>query len=149
MLEQGAPAPDFTAITTGGNEVSLHDYRGRKVVLYFYPQDDTPGCTREACEFRDTKENFDAANAVVFGVSMDDDAAHQAFTQKYSLNFPLIVDADGAICDAYGVARSGTWAKRVTFLIDEEGTIEKVWESVNPTGHASEVLDAIAARAEE
>ncbi len=143
MLQPGTPAPDFTATTTGGTTVSLHDYTGRKVVLFFYPQDDTPGCTREACGFRDSKEDFDAANAVVFGVSMDDDASHQAFTRKYNLNFPLIVDADGAICEAYGVSRKGTWAKRVTFLIDEKGTIEKTWDEVDPTDHAAEVLDAI------
>jgi peroxiredoxin Q/BCP len=142
MLEAGAHAPDFTAITTGGKEISLHDFRGRKVILYFYPQDDTSGCTREACDFRDARPRFDEANAVILGVSMDDDASHQAFTEKYSLNFPLIVDTDGAICDAFGVSRNGTWAKRVTFLIDENGIIEKTWDQVSVVGHADEVLAA-------
>jgi peroxiredoxin Q/BCP len=147
MLNTGDKAPDFTAETTSGSTISLHDYFGRNnVVLYFYPKDDTSGCTREACEFRDTKPEYDAANAVILGVSQDDQVAHQAFTDKYALNFPLIVDEGGEICDLYGVPHRNGMPARVTFLIDTDGIITKVWEDVNPTGHAAEVYREIAAR---
>jgi peroxiredoxin Q/BCP len=143
MLSQGDKAPDFTAVTTTGTTVSLHDYFGRNnVVLYFYPEDDTGGCTAEACEFRDSKVEYDGSNTVVFGVSTDDQASHQAFTAKYDLNFPLLVDTDGAICDAYDVPHD-PWPKRVTYLIDTDGMIARVWEQVNVRGHAAEVLGAV------
>jgi len=146
MLQPGTPAPDFTATTTTGATISLHDYQGRNnVVLYFYPEDDTSGCTVEACEFRDARTDYDTTDAVVLGVSGDDQAAHQAFTDKYMLNFPLLVDSDGTICDVYGVPRNGTYPARVTFLIDTDGIIRKVWESVKPRGHAAEVLEEIKA----
>lgn len=147
MLKQGDTAPDFTAVTTAGNTLSLHDYLGRNnVVLYFYPEDDTPGCTKEACEFRDARMSYDSSDTVVLGVSMDDQDAHQAFTDKYSLNFPLLVDTDGKICEAYDVPRhEGRYPKRVTYLIDTDGKIARVWESVVPTGHAAEVLEAVQA----
>lgn len=147
MLQPGDKAPDFTATSTTGEEISLHDYAGSKsVVLYFYPKDDTPGCTHQACEFRDARSDYDAADAVVLGVSTDDQASHEAFTSKYSLNFPLLVDSDGTICDLYGVPRNGDFAARITFLIAPDGTVEKVWEKVNVVGHAADVLDAIKER---
>ncbi len=145
MLEQGQQAPNFTAVTTDGDTVSLDSNRGHYVVLYFYPKDDTPGCTREACAFRDTHADYRAANAVVYGVSADTRESHQRFAEKYSLNFPLLVDHDGEICDAYGVERGATGnPKRVTFLIDPEGTIARVWKSVDVNEHAAKVLSAIA-----
>jgi peroxiredoxin Q/BCP len=144
MLKAGDKAPDFSATTTDGNVISLHDYFGRNnVVLYFYPEDDTSGCTIEACEFRDARVDYDSANTVVFGVSNDDQASHQAFTRKFDLNFPLLVDTSGEICDAYDVPHQNG-PKRVTYLINTDGIIEKVWEQVNARGHAAEVLGAVA-----
>lgn len=146
MLQAGDKAPDFTATTTNGNVIALHDYFGRSnVVLYFYPEDDTAGCTVEACEFRDTKESFDGLDAVVLGVSGDDESAHRAFTTKYSLNFPLLVDSEGTIADLYGVPRHGIRPARVTFLIDTGGVIRHVWEKVVPTGHAADVFSKVGA----
>jgi peroxiredoxin Q/BCP len=145
MLQPGDEAPDFTATATDGNVIALHDYFGRtNVVLYFYPEDDTSGCTREACEFRDAKASFDVTDAVILGVSGDDQGTHKAFTDKYALNFPLLVDSDGAICDLYGVPRHERYPARVTFLIDTDGIIRHVWEKVNPTGHAAEVHEKLA-----
>jgi peroxiredoxin Q/BCP len=128
--------------------IRLHDYLGRNnVVLYFYPKDDTTGCTIQACEFRDAQPHYTDASAVVLGVSSDDQQSHQAFTTKYSLNFPLLVDNDGKIAEAFGVPRSDRgWAKRVTFLIDSDGTIQKVWGDIGDvTGHAGDVLEEIKA----
>lgn len=115
------------------------------MVLFFYPEDDTPGCTREACGFRDAKPEYDAADTVIFGISLDDQTAHQAFTQKYSLNFPLLVDTDGAICNAYDVPINNRWPKRTTYLINKQGIISKVWEQVHVAVHAAEVLEEILA----
>lgn len=144
MLQPGDKAPDFTATSTTGERISLHDYAGKNsVVLYFYPKDDTPGCTHQACEFRDARSEYEAAGAVVLGVSTDDQSSHEAFTSKYSLNFPLLVDSDGTICDLYGVPRNGAFAARITFLIDREGIVRKVWENVNVVGHAADVLGTI------
>jgi len=146
MLQAGDKAPDFTATTTNGNVIALHDYFGRSnVVIYFYPEDDTSGCTVEACEFRDAKESFDGIDAAVLGVSGDDQSSHQAFTSKYSLNFPLLVDSDGTIADLYGVPRNGVRPARVTFLIDTAGVIRHVWEKVIPTGHAADVFAKVGA----
>lgn len=148
MLQPGDKAPDVSALSTEGNMIRLHDYFGRNsVVLYFYPKDDTTGCTIEACEFRDARPHYDEADAVVLGVSSDDQEAHQAFTSKYSLNFPLLVDSDGKIAEAFGVPRSDRgWPKRVTFLIDSDGTIRKVWNDFGDvTGHAGIVLDELKA----
>ncbi len=144
MLQPGDTAPDFTASTTTGDTISLSDFRGNNnVVLYFYPKDDTPGCTIEACEFRDSKGDYDALDAVVLGVSTDDQGSHRAFTEKYGLNFPLLVDTDGSICDSYEVPRKGSYAARITYLIDTKGVIQKGWEEVNPRGHAAEVMEEI------
>lgn len=121
----------------------LADYAGRNVVLFFYPEDDTGGCTREACGFRDAKEQFDMDGAAIFGVSTDDVESHRAFTEKFNLNFPLLVDSDRTICQAFGVAVEGNWADRVTFLIGKDGRVKKVWGEVHPVGHAAEVYQAI------
>ncbi|MBS1912439.1 MAG: peroxiredoxin [Bacteroidetes bacterium] len=146
MLQAGDIAPDFTATTTDGATVSLSSFKGTgNVVLFFYPEDDTSGCTREACDFRDAHADFNAAHTVIFGVSTDDQASHQAFTQKYGLNFPLLVDADRTICNLYGVPVDDRWAQRTTFLIDRNGVINRVWEQVRVIGHAAEVQEAAAA----
>ncbi|RXK84991.1 thioredoxin-dependent thiol peroxidase [Chlorobaculum sp. 24CR] len=148
LLQVGQKAPDFTAKDQDGNEVSLRDFTGRKVVLYFYPKDDTPGCTREACAFRDNLPNFQKTDAVVLGVSVDGQKAHRKFADKYELPFTLLVDDEKKIVEAYGVwglkkfmGREYMGTNRVTYLIDEQGAIEKVWPKVKPETHAAEVLD--------
>ena len=148
MLQPGDKAPDVSALSTDGNMIRLYDYFGRNnVVLYFYPKDDTSGCTKQACEFRDSREQYDVANSVVLGISSDDQESHQAFSSKFSLNFPLLVDSDGKIAEAFGVPRSDRgWPKRVTFLIDTEGIIRQVWNEIGDvTGHAGIVLQEIEA----
>jgi peroxiredoxin Q/BCP len=146
----GEAAPAFEAYATDGRRVSLADYRGRKLVLYFYPRDDTPGCTRQACSLRDHEARIAAKGAAVLGVSTQDEASHRAFTGKYHLNFPLLVDRDGAIGRAYGVlggagllARLRTalgLAERVTFVIDAEGRIAHVIDRPEVARHGEEVL---------
>jgi len=144
-LQPGTIAPDITAHTETGESVRFADYHGSKnIVLFFYPQDDTSGCTREACGFRDAYEQLSAADTVIFGVSTDDAASHRAFVEKHDLNYPLLVDTDGAICDAFGVPRSASGhAARMTFLIDTEGVMRNTWEQVNVVDHAAEVERAI------
>jgi thioredoxin-dependent peroxiredoxin len=145
MLKVGDIAPDIEAIATDGSTIRLSEYRGRNnVVIYFYPEDDTSGCTKQACDLRDAKPEFDATNTVILGVSTDDQLSHQKFTEKYSLNFPLLVDTDGAICDAFGVPHDGG-ARRVTFLIDTDGRIARVWEKVSVLSHRADLSEAIAA----
>lgn len=145
MLKEGETAPDIEAIATDGTTIRLSDFKGRSnVVIYFYPADDTAGCTRQACDLRDAKAELDATDTVVLGVSTDDLESHKAFTDKYSLNFPLLVDTDGAICDAFGVPHDGG-ARRMTFLIDTSGCIARVWEKVGVLSHRAEVAEAIAA----
>jgi peroxiredoxin Q/BCP len=149
-LKAGDPAPDFDAITTDGKRVSLKDYRGRKLVLYFYPMDDTPGCTKQACSLRDHGAAFAAKGAAVLGVSTQGQESHRAFTKKYGLNFPLLADADGKAGRAYGTLGSGGlisklkaaagMADRVTFVIDENGTIAHVITKPDVASHAEEVL---------
>lgn len=148
LLEAGQKAPEFTVKDQDGNPVSLRDFSGRKVVLYFYPKDDTPGCTREACAFRDNFPNFQKIDAVVLGVSVDGQKAHRKFVDKYELPFTILVDEEKKIVEAYGVwglkkfmGKEYMGTNRVTYLIDEEGTIEKVWPKVKPETHAAEVLD--------
>lgn len=138
-LTAGTPAPAFTAPDTNGNTVSLSDFQGKTVILYFYPKDDTPGCTKEACSFRDAYDDYQGKDLVVLGVSMDTPESHQAFTSKYNLPFPLVADTDGAIAKAYD-ADGGGYAKRVTYTIDGSGTISKVYDSVNTSTHASDIL---------
>lgn len=141
-LSVGATAPSFTAKDTNGNTVSLSDYAGKTVVLYFYPKDDTPGCTKEACSFRDNYSAYQGKDIVVFGVSRDDEASHQAFTQKFNLTFPLLADVDGAITTAYDVDGGG-YAKRVTYVIDGEGKISHVYTTINTETHAQDILAAL------
>ncbi|MDH6088524.1 peroxiredoxin [Umezakia ovalisporum] len=141
-LAVGTDAPAFTVKDTNGNTVSLSDFAGKTVVLYFYPKDDTPGCTKQACSFRDAQPEYTDKNVVVLGVSADDEASHQAFTQKYNLNFPLLADTNKTLIKAYDVDGGG-YAKRVTYVIDRNGKIIHVDASVNTTTHASDVLSAL------
>jgi thioredoxin-dependent peroxiredoxin len=141
-LDVGTKAPNFTVKDTNGNTVSLSDFAGKTVVLYFYPKDDTPGCTKEAQGFRDAYPEYEGKEMVVLGVSMDDEASHKAFTEKYGLPFQLLADTNGAITKAYDVEGSG-YSKRVTFIIDGEGTISKVFDSVNTASHAQDILAAV------
>ena len=136
---------------TDGNEVRLADFSGRKVVLYFYPKDDTPGCTKEACSFRDGFAEFKRRGIEVLGVSTDDERSHRKFAEKYSLPFTLLADTDHSISDSYGVygeknymGKSYMGVSRKTFLIDEEGHVKKVFDKVNVEQHADEVLAAFA-----
>lgn len=142
-LSVGTAAPAFTTKDTNGNTVSLADYKGKTVVLYFYPKDDTPGCTKEAEGFRDAYAQYQQKDIVVFGVSVDDEASHKAFTDKYNLPFPLLADTDGSIMKAYDVDGGG-YAKRVTYVIDPEGKIAKADTNVNAATHAQDVLSAMA-----
>ena len=145
-LQPGNPAPDFTAPITSGEVVHLGNYRGRKVVLYFYPKDDTPGCTVEACGLRDHYQKIQELGAEVLGVSVDDVESHRRFTQKFNIPFPLVADADAKIAETYGVYNE-KWkmARRVTFLIDEQGNIARIFDPVKPDVHPKEVLDALEA----
>ena len=144
-LKPGDKAPDFTAEATDGSHISLHDYLGKSnVVLYFYPEDMTSGCTVEACNFRDDISKYKAANTVVLGVSKDTREKHQQFTEKDHLNFPLLVDTSGAICEAYGVPVNGHQPKRWTFLIGKDGKILKVYQKVDARAHSAELLQDIA-----
>lgn len=138
-LTAGTAAPAFSAPDTNGNTISLSDFEGKTVILYFYPKDDTPGCTKEACSFRDAYDDYQGKDLVVLGVSTDTPASHQAFTSKYNLPFPLVADTDGAIAKAYDVS-GGNFAKRVTYVIDGSGSISKVYASVNTATHAADIL---------
>ena len=147
----GAPAPDFTAASDAGTPFSLASLRGRPVVLYFYPRDDTPSCTTEACQFRDLLPRFDALHAAIVGVSTDDVASHAKFRDKFALPFTLVSDPDHAIADAYGVwqeksmyGRKYMGIVRTTFLIDREGRVARVWERVRSSGHPEAVARALA-----
>lgn len=146
-LSVGDKAPDFTGTDQDGKKISLHDYKGNKVVLYFYPKDDTPGCTMEACNLRDNIDPLSKAGYVVLGVSADDEASHKAFQQKYSLPFSLVADTDKSINKKYGVwvekERDGKkyWGTaRTTFLIDEQGVITEVIDKVDTKAHAGQIL---------
>lgn len=141
-LAVGTDAPAFTVKDTNGETVSLSDFVGKTVVLYFYPKDDTPGCTKQACSFRDANVDYQGKDIVILGVSADDQAAHQEFTQKYDLNFPLLADTEKAMIKAYDVDGGG-YAKRVTYVIDGNGKIIHVDASVNTSSHASDVLAAL------
>ena len=151
MIKEGSAAPAFKTTDANGDAVSLKDLRGQKVVLYFYPKDDTPGCTKEACSFRDAFSQFKKKGIAVLGVSPDSEAKHQKFVTKYNLPFTLLADTDKAIAEAYGVwgekkfmGRTYLGVHRTTFLIDEKGKIKKIFEKVKPEDHASEVLEAFA-----
>ena len=149
MTKEGTAAPVFTTKNAEGDTVQLKDFRGQKVVLYFYPKDDTPGCTKEACSFRDAFSEFKKRGIKVLGVSPDNEASHRKFVKKYELPFTLLTDTDHAIADAYGVygqkkfmGRTYMGVNRTTFLIDEKGKIKKVFVKVKPEEHAREVLEA-------
>ncbi len=148
ILQEGIPAPAIAAKDQDGKIVTLEEYRGRKVVLYFYPKDDTPGCTKEACAFRDNFPKFNSAGVEVLGVSIDDEGKHKKFSEKYQLPFRLVSDPDKRIVEAYGVwglkkfmGREYMGTARVTYLINEEGIIEHVWPKVTPAQHAEELLN--------
>ncbi|HEX6840402.1 MAG TPA: thioredoxin-dependent thiol peroxidase [Stellaceae bacterium] len=151
-IEIGDKAPDFTLSTDGNGKVSLSKLRGQKVVLYFYPKDDTTGCTAEACGFRDSFPRFGKIEAVVIGISKDSVASHDKFKKKYELPFTLASDADGKVCEAYGVwveksmyGRKYMGIERATFLIDEKGVVRGVWHKVKVPGHVDAVLAAAKA----
>jgi len=146
-LKEGDLAPDFTAATSGDGSVSLAEFRGKPVILYFYPKDDTPGCTKEACGFRDQFAAFKKKGAVVLGVSPDSSSSHANFAAKFTLPFTLLADEDKKIAQAYGVWGEKTFmgrkyqgVHRVTFLIGPDGRIRKIWPKVSPETHATEVL---------
>jgi peroxiredoxin Q/BCP len=147
MVTENEAAPAFTLKDQNGDSVSLSDYRGRKVVLYFYPKDDTSGCTTQACELRDRVETFDARGAVILGVSPDDTASHRKFADKYDLPFTLLADVNHEVAEAYGVWKEKSmygrtyWGnERTTFVIDEEGRIAKVLPKVKPAEHVDQLL---------
>lgn len=151
-LEEGTKAPAFTALADDGKKVKLSDFKGKPVVLYFYPKDDTPGCTKEACAFRDRSEELKALDAVVLGVSCDDVKSHGKFRDKYQLNFPLLVDEEHKIAELYGAWREKNMygkksmgIQRSTYLIDGQGKIAKVWKRVSVDGHDEQVLEALKA----
>ncbi len=150
LLSPGKSAPAFELADQQGKSHRLKDYRGRWVVLYFYPKDDTPGCTKEACAFRDASEQFDQAKAVVLGVSPDDTGSHLKFAQKFKLPFTLLADVEKTVCQAYGVwqeksmyGRKYMGVARTTYLIDPAGKVARVWEKVKVDGHEADVLAAI------
>jgi peroxiredoxin Q/BCP len=150
MLKPGDKAPPFSLPSDSAETVSLESLRGKKVVLYFYPKDDTSGCTVEACEFRDSWPRVRAAGAVVLGVSPDDEASHQKFKRKHSLPFPLLVDRDHRVAERYGAwgeksmyGRKYQGILRTTVLIDEQGRVSRLFAKVKPKGHAAEVLAAL------
>lgn len=143
VLAVGTVAPDFTTVDDQGTTVSLTDFKGKTVVLYFYPKDDTPGCTKEAQSFRDNYDQYKDKDMVVLGVSMDDQASHKMFKEKYGLPFQLLVDTNGAITKAYDVEGSG-YSKRVTYVIDGEGVISRVDQNVKTDSHAQDILSSLA-----
>jgi peroxiredoxin Q/BCP len=151
-IEEGQPAPDFSLQDDHGKTVKLSALRGKPVVLYFYPKDDTPGCTKEACAFRDLKDGFAKRGAHVLGMSPDDVESHGKFRDKFSLNFPLLADLGHQVAERYGAWREKNMygkvsmgVQRSTFVIDGEGKVRKVWKKVNVDGHDQQVLDALAA----
>jgi peroxiredoxin Q/BCP len=152
VIEPGQAAPAFSLPDQHGTIRSLADYAGRPVVLYFYPKDDTSGCTKEACTFQEQLPRFDTAAAAVFGISILDSASKAKFAKKYALTFPLLADEDHAVADAYGAwqqksmyGRKYMGVARITYLIGRDGTVVKRWDSVKPAEHPAEVLAAIAA----
>lgn len=150
MLKVGDKAPHFSLATDSGENLSLKDLKGKTVVLYFYPKDMTPGCTQEACDFRDAQAKFKKAKTVILGVSKDSVVRHVSFKEKYGLNFPLLSDEDGKVCEAYGVwQQKSLYGKkfmgivRTTFIIGPTGKIEKIFEKVKVKGHSEEVLESL------
>jgi peroxiredoxin Q/BCP len=142
-VEIGKPAPAFTLPASGGSEISLSDFKGKTVVVYFYPKDDTPGCTKEACDFRDSWTRVTGAGAVVLGVSADTVESHDKFKKKYELPFPLLSDRDHKMSEAYGT-KGALGTERATFVIAPDGTVKDIFRKVKVSGHVDEVLEAIA-----
>ena len=152
MVEEGQEAPDFELTSDAGERVRLSQFRGQPVVLYFYPKDDTPGCTAQACGIRDSYDDFEQRGAVVLGVSPDEESSHVKFKQKYGLPFTLLADPEHEVAEQYGVwgerkymGKTYMGVERSTFLIDEDGRIAKVMRRVKPDTHATKVLEALAA----
>ena len=150
-LKEGDKAPDFAVPDASGNIVRLKDLRGKKIVLYFYPKDDTPGCTKEACAFRDAYAKFKRRGIEVLGVSLDSEASHQKFAKKYDLPFRLLADTDRRLSESYGtygqkkfMGRTYMGNHRMTFLIDDKGKIKKIFSQVKPEDHAEDVLNAFS-----
>jgi len=149
MLKEGDTAPDFTSRDANGETIKLSDFHGQKVVIYFYPKDDTPGCTAQACSIRDAYADFTERGIKVFGISLDDETSHRAFAEKHSLPFTLLADTDRTVSEAYGTYGAQKFGEqtfmtnaRKTFLVDEEGRIKKIFNEVNAAEHADEVLAA-------
>lgn len=149
-LSEGDIAPDFTMPTDGGGSLTLSALKGKPVVLYFYPKDDTSGCTKEACGFQESLPDFSDVDAAIIGVSKDTVAKHDKFKAKYELTFPLVSDEDGSVCEAYGTwveksmyGRKYMGIERATFLIDAEGKLARIWRKVKVTGHVKQVLKAV------
>ncbi len=152
MVEKGSRAPDFTLPSDDGGDVTLATLRGKRVVLYFYPKDDTPGCTIQACDFRDSLPRFERVDAVVLGVSADSFESHATFRAKFDLNFPLLADEEHSVAEAYGVwkkrmlhGRQIMGIERSTFLIDEDGTVAEIWRKVEPRGHMEMLAELLGA----
>jgi peroxiredoxin Q/BCP len=152
MIQKGDPAPDFELPADDGGRVRLGELKGKRVILYFYPKDNTSGCTTQACELRDALPRIDEKGAVVLGVSPDPVSSHQRFRDKYSLNFPLLSDQDHQVSEAYGVWKEKSmygrkyWGiERSTFIIDENGVVVDIWRKVKPKGHADRVQDVLSA----
>jgi peroxiredoxin Q/BCP len=144
VVEEGKPAPDFELESDSGDTVKLSDLRGKPVVLYFYPKDDTPGCTRQACGIRDAWGEFQRAGAEVFGISADDQSSHERFKSKYELPFTLLADPERKLGEPYGVGQEGKRSyERSTFVIDADGNVARIMRRVNPDRHADEVLAAL------
>ena len=145
LPQQGQQLPDVEFVTEGGERLSAGELEGEKTVLYFYPKDDTPGCTKEACAFRDRMADYERADIRVYGVSLDSPESHRRFREKHNLNFPLLTDEGGRAADALGVLREGgEKANRVTFLLDPGGRIARVYPEVSPETHADEILEDAA-----
>jgi len=150
MLKEGDKAPSFSLTSDSGKTISLKDFKGKTIVLYFYPKDMTPGCTQEACDFRDQQAKYKKAKTVVLGVSKDSVERHVKFRDKYELNFPLLSDEDGKVCEAYGVwkekslyGRKFMGIERTTFIIGPTGKVEKIFAKVKVKGHSEEILEAL------
>lgn len=150
MLEVDTKAPQFSLLNQDGKEVSLKDYLGKKIVLYFYPKDNTPGCTKEACSFRDAFPKFNKSDAIIIGISPDSVSSHKKFAEKYRLSFDLLADEDKKVVQLYGVwkeksmfGRKYMGVERTTFIIDENGRIKNIFKKVKVIGHAKEVIEAL------
>jgi thioredoxin-dependent peroxiredoxin len=150
VVREGEPAPDFTLRSEAGEDVTLSDLRGRTVVLYFYPKDDTPGCTKQACSFRDAYAEFEERGVTILGVSPDTEADHVRFKEKYRLPFTLLADPEHEVAERYGVwvektmyGKTSMGIKRSTFVIDADGNVAKAMSGVKPEGHADQVLSAL------